>query len=112
MYGMAIINRMLKKLDDDVADMQQGLQPGHLARWYDRIIEIARGYAPPHLQDKINVVQDSILPMRFNLDVSKRAVRYLAVAIDENLDEMPYTTRLYFLRVRQELGREVDRSLV
>ena len=108
---MAIINRMLKKLDEDVSGMQAGLQPEGLARWYDRVIKEARGLAPPYLRDRIGVRQDPILPMRFNLDVSRRAVRYFMMAVDENLDGMPYTTRLYFLKVQEELAREVDRSL-
>lgn len=108
---VAIINRMLKKLDDDVSCMQQGLQPGHLASWYDEVIRLARGYAPPHLRDKIGVVQDPVLPMRFSLDISRRAVGYFMAAVDESLDGMPYTTRLYFLRVQQAMSREADRSL-
>jgi len=109
---MAIINRMLKKLDDDVSCMQRGLQPDSLAYWYDAVIGEARALAPPHLRDKINVRQDPILPMRFSLDVSKRAVRHLMAAIDDNLEKMPYTTRLYFLRIQETLDMEVDRSLV
>jgi len=108
---MAIINRMLKKLDDDVSCMQRGLQPDSLARWYDAVIGEARTLAPPHLRDKIGVRQDPILPMRFSLDVSKRAVRYLMTAIDDNLERMPYTTKLYFLRVQETLAGEADRSL-
>jgi len=108
---VAIINRMLKKLGDDVSCMQRGLQPDSLACWYEAVIGEARTLAPPHLRDKISVRQDPILPMRFSLDVSKRAVRYLTMAIDGNLERMPYTTRLYFLRVQETLAEEVDRSL-
>lgn len=109
---MAIINRMLKKLDNDVVCMQQGLQPENLARWYDTVVKEARRFAPPHLQDKINVRQDPVLLMKFNLDISKRAVRYFMMAVDDSLERMPYTTRLYFLRVQETLAGEVDRSLV
>ncbi len=108
---MAIIDRMLKKLDDDVSCMQRGLQPDSLAHWYGVVIREARRLAPAHLQDKISVRQDPILLMRFNLDVSKRAVRYLMMAVDDNLERMPYTTRLYFLRVQEALAGEADRSL-
>ena len=40
------------------------------------------------LQDKINVKQDQILPMKFNLDISKRAVRYFMIAVENNLAQM------------------------
>jgi len=109
---VAIINRMLKKLGDDVSCMQQGLQPESLAYWYDVLIRGARRSAPAHLQDKISVRQDPILPMKFNLSISRRAVMYFAESVDENLERMPYTTKLYFLKVREALDCEVDRSLV
>ena len=109
---MAIINRMLKKLDDDVSYMQKGLQPENLAYWYDVVIKEARRFAPPHLQEKINVKQDPILLMKFNLDISKRAVKYFMMAVDDNLEKMPYTTKLYFLKVQETLAEEVDKSLV
>ncbi len=105
---MAIINRMLRKLDDDVSCMQRGLQPDSLAHWYGVVIREARRSAPPHLQDRISVRQDPILPMKFSLDVSRRAVRHLATAVDDNLERMPYTTRLYFLRVLEALSGEAD----
>jgi len=68
--------------------------------------------APPWLQDKIKVKQDPILPMKFNIDISKRAVRYLMIAIDNNVDAMPYSTKLYFLKVQEIMSTEMDKSLV
>lgn len=109
---MAIINKMLKKLDDRVEYMQQGLQPDSISYWYDIIIREARGMAPAHLQEKINVIQNPILPMKFNLDISKRAVKYFMMATDDNLEKMPYTTKMYFLKVQETLAGEVDRYLV
>ncbi len=103
---------MLKKLDDDVSYMQKGLQPESLTHWYDIVIREAKRLAPAHLQQKISVKQDPILLMKFNLDISKRAVKYFMMAVDDNLDKMPYTTKLYFLKVQETLTCEVDRSLV
>ena len=68
--------------------------------------------APPWLQDKIKVNQDPILPMKFNLDISKRAVRYFMIVVDDNLDQMPYSTKLYFLKVQEILNSEMDKSLI
>ncbi len=109
---MAIINHMMRKLDDDVSNLKSGLYPENLAFWYDKVIKETKEMAPPWLQDKIKVKQDPILTMKFNVDISKRAVRYFMMAIDDNLDKMPYTTKLYFLKVQEIMDSEVDKSLV
>ena len=62
--------------------------------------------------NKIIVKQDSILPMKFNINISKRAVRYFMQVIDLNSEKMPYTTRLYFLKVQEIMSIEMDKSLV
>ena len=72
---MPIIHPLLQKLQNDVQELQKGLQPDHLSFWYQKIISDTKEMAPPWLQDKINVKQDPILPMKFNLDISKRAVQ-------------------------------------
>ncbi len=109
---MAIINHMMKKLDTDVSNLQEGLHPENLSYWYDKIIKETIDMAPPWLQDKIKVKQDPILTMKFNLDISKRAVRYFMIVVDNNLDDMPYSTKLYFLKVQEIMGTEMDKSLV
>lgn len=103
---------MLKKIGNDITILKDGLDPENLAYWYQKIISETREMAPPWLTDKINVKQDSILPMKFNIDISKRAVRYLIIIIDNNLDNMPYSTRLYFLKVQEIMSSEMDKSLV
>jgi len=109
---MTRVNHMLKKISNDVTDLKDGLDPKNLAYWYDKIIKETREMAPPWLEDKINVKQDSILQMKFNINISKRAVRYLLIVIENNLDEMPYSTRLYFLKVQDIMSSEMDKSLV
>ena len=103
---------MLKKLGNDVSNLKEGLHPENLSFWYQKIIKETKEMAPPWLEDKIKLKQDPILPMKFNIDISKRAVKYLMIAINNNLDNMPYSTRLYFLKVQQIMGSEVDKSLV
>lgn len=103
---------MMKKLDSDISNLKDGLQPENLSYWYDKIIKETIDMAPPWLQDKIRVKQDPILLMKFNLDISKRAVRYFMIVVDNNLDDMPYSTRLYFLKVQEIMGTEMDKSLV
>ena len=109
---MSIIHPLLQKLQNDVQQLQKGLQPNHLSFWYQKIIADSKEMAPPWLQDKINVKQDPILPMKFNLDISKRAVRYFMIAVENNLQQMPYSTQLYFLKVQEILSLEMDKSLV
>ena len=103
---------MMKKIDSDVSNLKQGLQPENLSFWYDKIIQETIEMVPPWLQDKVKVHQDPILPMKFNLDISKRTVRYFMIVVDNNLDDMPYSTKLYFLKVQELLSTEMDKSLV
>ena len=109
---MAIINYMMKKIDTDVSNLKHGLYPQNLSFWYDKIIKETIEMAPPWLQDKIKVHQDPTLTMKFNLDISKRAVRYFMIVVDNNLDYMPYSTNLYFLKVQEIMSNEMDKSLV
>jgi len=109
---MPIINHMMHQINNDVANLQKGLHPENLAFWYEKIIKETKEMAPPWLQDKIKVNQDPILSLKFNLDISKRAVRYFMIAVDNNIDQMPYSTKLYFLKVQEILETEMDKSLV
>jgi len=109
---MSITSQIIKKLNSDITQIQKGLQPDQLSFWYQKIISDTKDMAPPWLQEKIKVKQDPILPMKFNLDVSKRAVRYLMVCIDNNLQQMPYATQLYFLKVQEIMSLEMDKTLV
>ena len=97
-FSMSVTSQIIEKLNNDIVQIQKGLQPDQLSFWYQKIISETRDMAPPWLQDKIKVKQDAILPMKFNVDISKRAVRYLMICIDNNLQKMPYTTQLYFLK--------------
>jgi len=111
-FSMSVTSQIIKKLNSDIVQIQKGLQPDQLSFWYQKIISETRDMAPPWLQDKIKVKQDAILPMKFNVDISKRAVRYLMICIDNNLQQMPYTTQLYFLKVQEIMSLEMDKTLV
>jgi hypothetical protein len=50
--------------------------------------------------------------MKFNVDISKRAVMYFMIAINNNIDEMPYSTKLYFLKVQEMMTDEMNKTLV
>ncbi|HSA97726.1 MAG TPA: hypothetical protein VLF17_01450 [Candidatus Nitrosotenuis sp.] len=109
---MTITNHLMKRFAKDVTNLQEGLHPESLAFWYAKIIQEAKDMAPPWLAEKISVHQDPLLPMKFNLDISKRAVRYFMMAVDNNLSAMPNSTKMYFLKVEETLSGEMDKSLV
>jgi|TARA_B100002003_G_scaffold202589_1_gene194848 hypothetical protein len=109
---MSITNRMLNKIDEDVTNLKQGLHPENLDYWYKKIIDETIEIVPPWLVDKINVKQDPILPLKFKINISKRAVRYFMQVVDYNLEKMPYTTQLYFLKVQEIISTSMDKSLV
>ena len=71
---MSVTSQIIKKLNNDIIQIQKGLQPDQLSFWYQKIISDTKDMAPPWLQEKIKVKQDPILPMKFNVDISKRAV--------------------------------------
>ncbi len=107
-----LTNRILNKMSADIGNLREGLNPENIAFWYKKLVGEAKEMAPPWLVDKINVKQDPILHMKFNLDISKRAVRYLMIAIENNLNDMPYSTRLYFLKVQEIMTDEMNKALV
>src|SRR3989442_13181599 len=83
---------MLHKMSADISSLKEGLDPENIALWYKKVIGEAKEMAPPWLADKISVKQDSILYLKFNLDISKRAVRYLPPSLPNNLPPMPHPT--------------------
>ena len=109
---MSVTGKILNQINNDVTNLKDGLDPENISNWYEKIIDETKEMAPPWLTDKINVKQDPILPLKFDIDISKRAVRYFMQVVDANLDSMPYSTKLYFLKVEEILSSEMDKSLV
>jgi hypothetical protein len=109
---MGITNKMLNVISDDVSNLKQGLHPENIDFWFKKIVDETKEIAPPWLQDKINVNPDPVLPLKFKIDISKRAVRYFVQVVDYNLEKMPYTTGLYFLKVQEIMSIEMDKALV
>ena len=109
---MSITNKMLNVIGDDVSNLKHGLDPANIDFWFKKIIDETKEIAPPWLQDKINVKPDPILPLKFKIDISKRVVRYFMQVVDYNLEKMPDSTRLYFLKVEEILSSEMDKTLV
>ena len=102
---MLVLNRLLKEIED----LKLGLDPSVLSGWYQKVTSDARAEAPSHLTDSIDVVQDPILPMKFEFKSSRRAIRYVLEAIDRNLGAMPMATRLYFQKLSELIQAEALR---
>jgi len=102
---MVFLNRLLQEIEK----LKEGLDPDVLSGWYQKIAADARKEAPSHLTDSIDVVQDPILPMKFEFKTSRRAVRYVIEAIERNLDGMPLATRLYFQKLAELIQAEALR---
>ncbi|MDG6908910.1 MAG: hypothetical protein JRM74_02050 [Nitrososphaerota archaeon] len=100
---------VLNKLLQEIEDLKQGLDPAILSAWYQKVASDARAEAPGHLIDSIDVIQDPILPMKFEFKTSRRAIRYVVDAIERNLDAMPMATRLYFQKVEELIQAEALR---
>ena len=100
---------VLHKLLQEIEDLKLGLEPEVLSGWYNKIASDAKVEAPSYLTDSIDVIQDPILPMKFEFKTSKRAVRYVLEAIDQNLPEMPTATRLYFQKLSELIQAEMLR---
>jgi hypothetical protein len=102
---MVVLNKLLQEIED----LKLGLDPGVLFGWYQRIASEAKSEAPSHLTDSISVIQDPILPMKFEFKTSRRAVKYVIEAIDRSLGEMPLATRLYFQKLSELIQAEALR---
>lgn len=103
---------MFAELTARISELQDGIQPDSLRHWHETILSDARDLAPPHLRDTFHLTQDEHLPMKFHLDISKRAVTWYVMAAEGHMDRMPTSTRLYFLNICQMLSSEMDSHLV
>ncbi len=101
--------RMIQRLVQEIERLKLGLDPDVLAGWYKKVEKDAKARTPEHLRDSIQVVQNEILPMKFEFKTSRRAVKYVLQAIEENLAQMPLATRLYFQKLGELIQAEMDR---
>jgi hypothetical protein len=102
---MLVLNKLLQEIED----LKLGLDPNVLSGWYQKIASDAKAKVPSHLIDSIYVIQDPILPMKFEFKTSRRAIKYVTEAIDRNMDEMPFATRLYFQKLSELIQAEALR---
>jgi hypothetical protein len=102
----------LNKLAETIQDVQNGLDPDVLASWYSVIEAESRALCPTdELRDSILVVQDPVLLMKFEFKTSKRAIPYVVEAVENNLNSMPFATRLYFQKFEEVMSQELQNYL-
>jgi len=102
----------LNKLAETIQDVKNGLDPDVLSSWYSVIESETKALCPTEeLRDSVEVVQDPILQMKFQFKSSKRAIPYLIEAIENNLNSMPFATRLYFQKFEEILSKELEAYL-
>jgi len=101
--------RVLERMLEEIENLKLGLDPVVLSGWYNKIESDAKAEAPSHLSGSIEVMQDPILPMKFEFKTSRRAVKYVLEAIERNLPSMPTATRLYFQKLSEIIQQEMYR---
>jgi hypothetical protein len=102
----------LNKLVETIQDVQSGLDPEVLSRWYEILEAESKALCPTdELSSSIRVIQNLDLPMKFELKSSKRAIPYIVEAIENNLNSMPFATRLYFQKFEEIIAGELQAYL-
>ncbi len=92
---------MVFKMAQYIIEQKESLTPEVLSEWYNIILEDYVKMAPEELKGKLEIQQDPILPMKFNIKVSKRAIDYFIAAVEKNLNRMPKPTQIYFMKVEE-----------
>lgn len=99
---------VLNKLVETIEGAKVGLDSEVIARWYAVIESESKALCPTsELRESIHVVQNPVLPMKFEFKSSKRAIPYVLSAIESNLNDMPFATRLYFQKFEEIMQLEL-----
>jgi hypothetical protein len=95
-------------LVEAIENSLKGLDPNVLSFYYRKIEKQARELCPDEeLRTSIQVIQNPLLPMKFQIKSSRRAIPYIVRAALSSLDEMPFATRLYFEKFVEILQLEL-----
>lgn len=87
---------------EKIEELKAGLEPEVLAGWYQVIVEEARLLCPTQeLRKSIDVGQNDMLPMKFEVHASRRAVPFVLTAIEKQLPTMTIATRGYFEKLEE-----------
>lgn len=106
------IDNLITEYCNNINNINEGLDPEILAYWYKRIEDRAKDLCERELKEKIVFAQNRLLWMKFDLQLSKRAVPVVLQTIKDYLPLMPFSTSLYFEKVCQIILDELDRDLI
>lgn len=110
--GQSVEVNTLNRLVETIQDVQNGLDPEVLASWYSVIEAESKSLCPTEeLRESIHVIQNLDLPMKFELKSSKRAIPFVMEAIENNLNSMPFATRLYFQKFEEIMSKQLEHYL-
>lgn len=97
---------------DNLYSLNEGLDPEVLAYWYKRIEDKSRDLCDRELGEKIKFSQNRLLWMKFDINISKRAVPLVLQTIRDFIPLMPFSTSLYFEKVYQIIMDEFNMELI
>ena len=101
--------KTLNRLVETIQDVRKGLDTDVIASWYSVIESESKARCPTsELRESIHVVQNPDLPMKFEFKASKRAIPHVVEAIENNLNPMPFATRLYFQKFEEIMQAEYE----
>jgi hypothetical protein len=105
-------NDLLTAYCDNLYSLNEGLDPEVLAYWYKRIEDKAKDLCNKEIAEKIKFSQNRVLWMKFDINISKRAVPLILQTIRDFIPLMPFATSLYFEKVYQIILDESNKDLI
>lgn len=103
---LELLDRMMEVIEGS----NVGLDPTILAEWYRIVESKAKERCPKDLRELLTITQDPVLWMKFQIKISKRVVPYFVQAIEENLEKMPFSTKLYFQKLEAIIEDEMRKQ--
>lgn len=101
---------LLDRMMEIIEGSKVGLDPAILAEWYRIVESRAKERCPKELRELLTITQDPVLWMKFQIKISKRVVPYFVEAIEENLEKMPFATKLYFQKLEAIIEDEMRKQ--
>src|SRR5215210_1523715 len=106
------IDDLISKYCDNLYSLKEVLDPEVFAYWYKRIEDKAKDLCDKELREKIRFSQNRLLWMKFDINISKRAVPLVLQSIRDFTPLMPFSTSLYFEKVYQIIMDEFNKELI
>ena len=112
MYFDNPVNLASAKIDKSIQNLRSGLEPEILAYWFKQIEYQSIEKVEQELKDNIHFEQDRILWMKFNINISIRAIPIVLETIENNISLMEYSTGLYFRKIQEILLNQLLNSTI